>query len=308
MLLRSNESRRSARRGDRQGETVENLTEVQAPLLAKPHDVSFGYFEDFTKIPGLYDEVSPRRTGSDIIREGITWTVLQPTEGTAPSKWRWGQFDEFYEAALAAGLRPIFTFRTPPAGSGEPVRRERAQPARPRPLRRVRLRGRADRGPLSPDLCDRALLRANNENMWGRPPDPRAFSTAVGLAADSDSHRPGNTIKVYAGGLAPGEASPDKYFFGRFISDALSTRRDPTRRRDRLPRGHRGAVQARAGSDRELTSGGSGSRPSGCDRRSGSTGLSMPIAFTQLSYSTGDATYPYHRGPAGRGADRPATS
>jgi hypothetical protein len=272
---------------------ITNKTEVQAPLLADPHPIDFGYFEDFTKMPGLLDLATPEATGSDIVREGITWTVLQPDPNTPPSHWKWGQFDDFYNSAIAAGLRPILTFRNAPCW------------AAPSPC--------SDNAPNPPDAAhydDFAYAAAqiaarypqayaielffepNNKNMWGRTPDPVAFSNAFGLAADAIHAVPGNTIKVYSGGLAPGEASSDKYPYYKFVDDALNAggleKADaiafhavtevPYKPGENPTNSYLGRLRIQA---------------EWLLRSIRQHGLSTPIAFTQLSYSTGDATYPY---------------
>jgi hypothetical protein len=89
-----------------------NQEEPQAPLQRQPADVLFGYFEDFSTVPGLYGFVGAG--GGNVIREGITWRVLQPTPGGDPSTWDWSTFDAVYSQAIAAGLRPVFTFRDAP--------------------------------------------------------------------------------------------------------------------------------------------------------------------------------------------------
>jgi hypothetical protein len=272
---------------------VENETEVQAPLLAAPHDVDFGYFEDFTKIPGLYGYASAPTTGSDIIREGITWKVLQPDESAPPSEWKWADFDEFYREALAAGLKPMFTFRNAPCWAAE-------QPCN-------------DGAPNPPDAghydefayaagqiaarypqayAIELFFEPNNENLWGRTPDPVAFSTAVGMAADAIHAVPGNAIRVYAGGLAPGEASSDKYFYGQFISDALDA--GGVQHADVIAFHAVTEVPYQPGQDpTESYLGRLRIQAEALLSAIADHGLSMPIAFTQLSYSTGDATYPY---------------
>lgn len=272
---------------------IENKTEVQAPLLATPHDVSFGYFEDFTKVSGLYDVASPQQSGSDIIREGITWKVLQPTEGTPPSDWNWSDFDAFYARSLAAGLRPILTFRNAPCWAAlSPCATSAPNPPDPSRYDEFAYAAAQIARRYPQAYAIELFFEPNNENMWGGPPDPVAFSTAVGLAADAIHAVPGNTIRVYTGGLAPGEASPDKYFYGRFISDALDA--GGIQRADAIAFHAVTEVPYQPGTDPTKSYLGRLRIQAEWLRSAASAhGVSMPIAFTQLSYSTGDATYPY---------------
>jgi hypothetical protein len=295
VLLRSNGVARldgKARRAKVE-RPIENLTEHQAPLLATPHDVSFGYFEDFTKISGLYDAASPEATGADIIREGITWKVLQPTESAPPSKWKWADFDEYYAKALAKGLRPIFTFRNAPCwAAAAPCVENAPNPPDPSHYDEFAYAAAQIAARYPQAYAIELFFEPNNENMWGRPPDPQAFSTAVGLAADAIHAVPGNTIRVYTGGLAPGEASPDKYFYGRFIADALDA--GGVQHADVIAFHAVTEVPYKAGEDpTESYLGRLRIQAEWLRSAIAEHGLSMPIAFTQLSYSTGDATYPY---------------
>ncbi len=274
-------------------EPIENLIEAQAPLLATPHEISFGYFEDFTTIPDLYDEASPAATGADIIREGITWKVLQPVEGSPPSEWRWDIFDEFYARALATGLRPILTFRNAPCWAAPPPCAENA-PNPPAPAYYDEFAYAAGqiaaRYPQA--YAIELFFEANNENLWGRPPDPVAFSTATGLAADAIHAVSGNQMRVYAGGLAPGEASSDKYFYGTFFADALDA--GGVQRADAITFHAVTEIPFKAGADpTESYLGRLRIQAEWLLAAIAERGLPMSIAFTQLSYSTGAATYPY---------------
>jgi hypothetical protein len=272
---------------------VRNLTEVQAPLLATPHDVSFGYFEDFTKVRGLYDDASPAATGSDIIREGITWKVLQPIEGSDPASWEWDDFDQFYARAMAAGLRPILTFRNAPCWAALPPCVENApNPPDPTHYDEYAFAAAQIAARYPQAYAIELFFEPNNENMWGRPPDPVAFSTAVGQAADAVHAVAGDTIRVYAGGLAPGMASSDKYYYGDFISDALDA--GGIQHADAVAFHAVTEVPYQPGMDpTESYLGRLRIQTEALRSALAAHGVSMPIAFTQLSYSTGAATYPY---------------
>jgi hypothetical protein len=295
VLLRSNGVAKvdGAARRAKVEQPIENLTEHQAPLLARPHDVSFGYFEDFTKLPDLYDEASPEATGSDIVREGITWKVLQPVEAAPPSKWKWADFDEFYAKALATGLRPIFTFRNAPCWAAlAPCDENAPNPPDPSHYDEFAYAAAQIAARYPEAYAIELFFEPNNANMWGRPPDPVAFSTAVGMAADAVHAVPGNTIRVYSGGLAPGEASSDKYFYGRFIADALDA--GGVQRADVIAFHAVTEVPYKPGMDpTESYLGRLRIQAEWLRSAIRERGLAMPIAFTQLSYSTGDATYPY---------------
>jgi hypothetical protein len=272
---------------------VVNETEVQAPLLEDPHPVDFGYFEDFTQIDGLYDYASPEASGSNIIREGITWKVLQPTEDTPPSKWHWGQFDDFYNTALAEGLKPILTFRNPPCWAAiGPCSESEPNPPDPAHFDDFAYAAGQIAARYPQAYAIELFFEPNNANMWGGTPDPQAFSTAVGLGADAIHAVPGNTIKVYSGGLAPGDASSDKYFYGKYISDALDA--GGVQHADAITFHAVTEVPYQPGKDpTESYLGRLRIQAEWLLSAIQAHGLALPIAFTQLSYSTGEATYPY---------------
>ena len=279
---------------------VVNETEVQAPLLKDPHPVDFGYFEDFTQIPGLYDYAAPAASGANIVREGITWKVLQPTEGTPPSKWHWGQFDAFYNTALAEGLRPILTFRNPPCWAAiGPCSDNQPDPPDPAHFDDFAYAAAQIAARYPQAYAIELFFEPNNANMWGGTPDPKAFSTAVGLGADAIHAVPGNTVKVYAGGLAPGDASADKYFYGRYISDALDA--GGVQHADAIAFHAVTEIPYQPGKDPTASYlGRLRIQAEWLLSAVQSHGLSLPIAFTQLSYSTGDATYPYTEAQQGK--------
>jgi hypothetical protein len=273
--------------------TITNKTEVQAPLLADPHPIDFGYFEDFTKMPGLMDLAAPDASGSNIIREGITWTVLQPDPGTPPSRWKWGQFDDFYNRALAEGLRPILTFRNAPCWAAvSPCNNNAPNPPDAEHYADFAYAAAQIAARYPQAYAIELFFEPNNKNLWGQTPDPVAFSKAFGLAADAIHAVPGNTVKVYSGGLAPGEASSDKYPYYKFVDDALdagglekadaiafhAVTEVPYKPGENPTNSYLGRLRIQA---------------EWLLRAIRKHGLTTPIAFTQLSYSTGDATYPY---------------
>lgn len=265
-----------------------NLEEVQAPLLAEPRDVAFGYFEDFSTTPDLWDEL--KLGGANLVREGITWKVLQPDPAAQPQDWDWGDFDEVYSQALAAGVAPIFTFRNAPCW------------AAPAPC------AASGPNPVAPEFVDEYAFAAaqialryprlgaieiwfepNSEKFWGAPADPAAFSTLVGAAADA-VHATGTGIPVISGGLAPGMAAPDKIEYGSFLDQALDAggiaRADaiafhavtevPFKSGDDPTQGYLGRLRIQTQSLKTPLA---------------EHGLSKPIVFTQLSYSSAPGYY-----------------
>lgn len=270
-----------------------NLLEAQAPLLKAPHGVDFGYFEDFTSIGGLVDDASAAATGSNTIREGITWTTLQPDPAEPPASWRWGAFDAFYAEALAAGLRPVFTFRNAPCWAA-------AQPC-----------GGGKPNPPAPDFYDEYAFAAaeiakrypqalaieiwfepNSLNFWGQPADPAAFSALVGQAADAIHAVPGNAVRVYSGGLAPGAKESTKIEYGKFLDAALDA--GGIQRADAVAFHAVTEVPFKPGMNPTNSYLGRLRIQTQTLRAElADHGAPRPIAFTQLSYSTGAATYPY---------------
>jgi hypothetical protein len=196
-----------------------NQEEPQAPLLRQPADILFGYFEDFGTVPGLFGFVGAG--GGNVIREGITWRVLQPTPGGDPSTWDWSTFDAIYNQAIGAGLRPVFTFRNAPCWAAPAP----CRPNAPNPVAADFVDEYAHaaaqialRYPRS--LAIEVWFEPNSDMFWGGRADPAAFSALVGTAAQA-IHATGTGVAVYSGGLAPGGASADKIEFGTFLSQAL---------------------------------------------------------------------------------------
>ena len=97
-----------------------NREERQAPLLAAPHDVLFGYFEDFTTHGNLFGELGASR--SNTLLEGIAWKVLQPNPGAPPRRGTGRPYDSVY-AAGACNRRPagVDVYGRPLLGGAEPV-------------------------------------------------------------------------------------------------------------------------------------------------------------------------------------------
>jgi hypothetical protein len=200
------------------GKKCKNREELQAPLLASPHDVLFGYFEDFGSFPDLWDDAVAG--GSNIAREGITWRVLQPNEGGAPNSWDWGSFDAIYNAAIANGVRLVFTFRNAPCWAAVAPCKSGPNPPAPEHYDEYAFAA-AQIALRYPQLAAIEIwFEPNGVPFWGAQPNPAAFSALVKAAADA-VHATGTGIPVWTGGLAPGMASPDKLEYGRFLDQAL---------------------------------------------------------------------------------------
>ena len=198
----------------------ENREERQAPLLAAPHDVLFGYFEDFTTHGNLFGELGA--SGSNTLLEGIAWRVLQPSPGAAPATWDWALFDAVYARALAIGVRPVWTFWDAPCWAAP-------SPCNPSKVNPVAGSHVADYANAAAQIALRYPQSAaievwsepNDATFWGAPADPRAFSELVGAAAEA-VHATGTGVGVYSGGLSPGRAAADQQPMDQFLSQALA--------------------------------------------------------------------------------------
>ena len=260
-----------------------NLEEIQAPLLAVPHDLEFGYFEDFSTTHNLWDEVAAG--GADVIREGITWKTLQPSPGAPPERWQWADFDRVYSQALDAGLRPVFTFRNAPCWAAPPPCADNA----PNPVAASHLDAYASTAAQIalryPQLqAIEIWLEPNSRKFWGAAADPATFSTMVGKAAAA-VHATGTGVSVYSGGLAPGMADPDKIEYGSFLSQALdaggiqsadaiafhAVTDTPFSPGDDPTAGYLGRLRIQAQTLKAALA---------------AHGVTKPLAFTQLSYSS----------------------
>jgi hypothetical protein len=270
-----------------------NLEEAQAPLLATPHDVNFGYFEDFTTIDDLFDDAAAAASGSNTIREGITWTVLQPEPTVPVSGWNWSDFDAFYAEALAVGLRPVFTFRNAPCWAAvQPCAEGKPNPPAPEFYDEYAAAAAEIARRYPQALAIELWFEPNSRNFWGQTADPAGFSTLVGQAADAIHAVPGNAVRVYAGGLAPGSADPDKIEYSSFLSQALDA--GGVQRADAIGFHAVTEVPFKAGRDpTESYLGRLRTQTQGLRAPLAAHGLAKPIAFTQLSYSTGAAKFPY---------------
>ena len=197
----------------------ENREEHQAPLLAAPHDVLFGYFEDFTTHANLFGEL--RASGSNTLIEGITWKVLQPNPGP-PTTWDWAAYDAVYARALAIGIRPVWTFTSAPCWAApSPCNASKLNPVAGSHVSDYAFAAAqiALRYPQSAGI--EVWLEPNSPHFWGAPPDPHAFSKLVGEAAAA-IHATGTGVGVYSGGLSPGQAAAGQHHMDQFLSQALA--------------------------------------------------------------------------------------
>jgi hypothetical protein len=278
----------ATRKVRKRGTRCRNIEELQAPLLADPHDVTFGYFEDFSTIPDLWDDVAAG--GAQIIREGITWRDLQPDPDPDPSTWHWSAFDGVYRNALANGLRPVFTVRNAPCWAA-------IQPCNPNKPTTVAPDRYDEYAHATAEIARRypqayaieVWFEPNGSIYWGSEPDPAAFSALVKAAADA-VHATGTGVPVWTGGLAPGMASPEKIEYPIFLSQALdaggiqsadaiafhAVTEVPFKPGDDPTQGYLGRLRIQAQYLQTALA---------------AHGVSKPIVFTQLSYSTGPGEY-----------------
>ena len=195
-----------------------NREERQVPLRAVPHDVLFGYFEDFTTQGNLFDELGA--SGANTLREGITWKVLQPNPG-APTTWNWAPYDAVYAGALAIGVRPVWTFTNAPCWAAPSPCGPNANPVAGSRVADYAFAAAqiALRYPQSAAI--EIWSQPNDAEFWGARPDPRAFSDLVG-AASAAIHETGTGVGVYSGGLLPGGGAADRVELDEFLSRALA--------------------------------------------------------------------------------------
>ncbi len=105
-------------------------------------------------------------------------------------------------------------------------------------------------------------------------------------------------MKVYSGGLAPGEASSDKYPYYKYLSDALAA--GGVQHADAITFHAVTEVPYQPGKNpTESYLGRLRIQAEWMLKEMRDHHVSLPIAFTQLSYSTGEATYPYTEGQQG---------
>ena len=266
-----------------------NNLEALAPLLETPHPVAFGYFEDWPLHPDLYDASRPAAPRSRaLICPGAT---LQPNQGTPPANWDWGPSDRIYQSLLAVGRAARVHVHRRPLLGGRRALCRRHQPARRQPPRRLRRRGGPGRAPLPAVGRDRDLARAQRHGLLGRATrSPNTFSDLV-KATSSAVRATGSQIPLITGGLAPGEADPNKLVYGDFLAQALqhggietadaigfdAVTSTPFTSPDDPTAGYLGRLRVQL---QDLRS------------RLAAAGQQRPIAITELAYSTtGDNAY-----------------
>ena len=273
-----------------------NREERQAPLLAAPHDVLFGYFEDFTTHGNLFGELGA--SGANTLREGITWNVLQPIPG-APATWNWAPYDSVYAGALAIGVRPVWTFTSAPCWAAPSPCGPNANPVAGSHVSDYAFAAAqiALRYPQSAAI--EVWSQPNDAKFWGAPADPRAFSELVGAAAAA-IHATGTGVGVYSGGLLPGRGASDRVEMDQFLSQALAAG------------GIEGAdaIGFHAVADVPFTPGDDPTKGylgrmriniEALNSELADANVTRPIAITELAFSTAGPGR-LHRRPAGRGA------
>ncbi len=197
----------------------DNNLEAQAPLLADHHPVAFGYYEDWTAHPGLFDELA--EGGAGIARVDLDWRTLQPTQNAAPANWDWGPTDAIYNSMLAVGVRPVFTFIDAPCWAAAGTCGGSVNPPAQDHL--------ADYGAAAAQIALRypqaagieIWLEPNNTPFWGAAPDPGRYADLV-RATTSAVRATGSSMPLITGGLAPGAAASTKLEFGEFLAQALA--------------------------------------------------------------------------------------
>ncbi len=244
----------------------DNNLEAQAPLLADHHPVAFGYYEDWTAHPGLFDELAGG--GAGIARVDLDWRTLQPTQNAAPANWDWAPSDAIYNSMLAVGVHPVFTFIDAPCWAAAGTVRRLGQPAGAAAPRRLRSRRGADRAPLPAGGGNRDLARAQQHAVLGR----RARTPAA--TRTSSARRPprcaatGSSMPLITGGLGAGRRRVDEARVRRVPGPGARPRRHRDRRRDRLRRGHRHPVHRPPTTRPRAISAGCGSRSRSCTQSS----------------------------------------
>ena len=198
-----------------------NTLEKQAPLLASPHPVTFGYFEDWATQP-LFGKL--KAGGAQIARVGLSWKTLQPnapTQGQNPqTAWDWASFDAIAAALKAVGVKPLWTFTDSPCWATPSCGGESNAPnAANIPDYANAAAEVAKRYPESAAI--EVWQEPNGVKFWGGTPDPQKFSAMVGQTVDAVAAT-GTGVPVTSGGLAPGAASPDKLVFDEFIRQAVA--------------------------------------------------------------------------------------
>ena len=79
--------------------------------------MAFGYYEDSAVHPDLFNRLAAG--GAKIARVNLSWSELQPNQGTAPTNWAWGPSDRLYQSLLAAGVQPVWTFIDAPCWAAD---------------------------------------------------------------------------------------------------------------------------------------------------------------------------------------------
>ena len=265
-----------------------NNLEALAPLLETPHPVAFGYYEDWAVHPDLFDRLAAG--GAKIARVNLSWSELQPNQGTAPGNWAWGPSDRNYQSLLAAGVQPVWTLIDAPCWAADGGCAGDINPPADNRL--------ADYGAAAAQVALRypqsagieIWLEPNVTDFWGAAPEPNKFSDLV-KATSSAVRATGSQVPLITGGLAPGEADPNRLVYGDFLAEALqhggietadaigfdAVTSTPFTSPDDPTAGYLGRLRVQL---QDLRS------------RLAAAGQQRPIAITELAYSTtGDNAY-----------------
>ena len=204
-------------------DACKNTLEAQAPLLAAPHPLTFGYFEDWpTATNPLFGKL--KAGGAQVARVGLSWKTLEPNAPVAgenpQTAWEWAGFDAIAKELKAVGVRPVWTLTNSPCWATPSCNGESNAPnAANIPDYAKAAAEVAKRYPESAAI--EVWQEPNGVKFWGGTPDPQKFSALVGQTVDAVAAT-GTGIPVTSGGLAPGAASPDKLVFDEFIRQAVA--------------------------------------------------------------------------------------
>lgn len=261
-----------------------NTLEEQAPLLANPHPVTFGYFEDWATQP-LFGKL--KAGGAQVARVGLNWKALQPNapqpNENPQTAWSWSGFDSIAASLKSVGVRPVWTLTDSPCWATPSCGGESNAPSAANIPDYAKAAAEvAKRYPESAAI--EVWQEPNGVKFWGATPDPQRFSAMVGQAADAVAAT-GTGVPVTSGGLAPGAASPDKLVFDEFIRQAVAA--GGIKKAAGI--GFHAVTEVPFSSGNDPTTGYLGRlriQVKQIEDALASGGSTQPIVLTQLSYST----------------------
>ena len=260
-----------------------NNLEAQAPLLEQRRAIGFGYYEDFSTHT-LFTEAAAG--GATIAREDLFWNMLQPnqpTPGEDPqTAWDWSYSDSLATQFRAVGVRPVWTFINAPCWASSTACSELNPPSNA--AIDDYAKAAAEIAKRYPDSAAIEVWLEPNGKFWGTAPDPALYSELVGqtvAAVDAT----GTGVQVISGGLAPGAASPDKLEFSEFVRQAVA--HGGIQAADAI--GFHAVTEVPFKSGNDPTDGYLGRlrvQIRSIEDALADGGVTLPIALTQLSYST----------------------